>query len=32
MNISVKTPGLHHLTLRSANLERSRLFYVDVLG
>lgn len=32
MTIGVKTPGIHHLTLRSANLERSRLFYVGVLG
>jgi glyoxylase I family protein len=32
MKIGVKTPGIHHLTLRSANLERARLFYVDVLG
>ena len=32
MKIGVKTPGIHHITLRSANLERSRLFYVDVLG
>ena len=32
MEIGVKTPGIHHLTLRSANLQRSRQFYVDVLG
>jgi glyoxylase I family protein len=32
MAIVVKTPGVHHITLRSANLERSKRFYRDVLG
>jgi glyoxylase I family protein len=32
MKIGPKTPGIHHITLRSANLQRSRQFYADVLG
>jgi catechol 2,3-dioxygenase-like lactoylglutathione lyase family enzyme len=32
MAIHCATPGVHHLALRSANLERSRAFYGDVLG
>jgi catechol 2,3-dioxygenase-like lactoylglutathione lyase family enzyme len=32
MAIGIKSPGIHHLTLRSANLERSRRFYVETLG
>lgn len=32
MKISVQTAGIHHLTLRCTNLERSRRFYVDALG
>ncbi len=32
MAIRITTPGIHHLALRSASLERSRHFYGDVLG
>jgi glyoxylase I family protein len=32
MSIGVKTPGLHHISLRSTDLPRSRRFYHDVLG
>ena len=32
MGINIKTPGVHHITLRCADLERSRRFYVDTLG
>ena len=32
MSISMATPGIHHLALRTSNLERSRHFYADLLG
>jgi glyoxylase I family protein len=32
MTIAVKTPGFHHITLRCTNLQRTRRFYVDMLG
>src|SRR5690606_12768544 len=32
MAIGLKTPGLHHLSLRSTDLERSRAFYVGLRG
>ncbi len=32
MNVGIKTPGIHHVTLRSTDLQRSRAFYVDILG
>ncbi len=32
MAISPKTPGIHHIALRSANFERSKRFYADTLG
>lgn len=32
MTIAVQTSGVHHVTLRSSDLARSRRFYVDVLG
>lgn len=32
MSIGMKTPGIHHVALRSTNLERSREFYIDLLG
>jgi glyoxylase I family protein len=32
MSIGIKTPGIHHVTLRSANLQRSRQFYAETLG
>ncbi|MGB6429381.1 MAG: VOC family protein [Candidatus Acidiferrales bacterium] len=32
MAISPKTPGIHHIALRSANFERSKRFYADPLG
>jgi catechol 2,3-dioxygenase-like lactoylglutathione lyase family enzyme len=32
MAIDIKSPGIHHPTLRSANLERSKRFYVETLG
>ncbi|HUF70330.1 MAG TPA: VOC family protein [Longimicrobiales bacterium] len=32
MNIGVKTSGLHHVSLRTRDLPRSRRFYHEVLG
>jgi glyoxylase I family protein len=32
MAINIKTPGLHHFTLRSRDLDRSKLFYSETLG
>jgi glyoxylase I family protein len=31
-NITLKTAGVHHITLRSANLTKSRTFYTELLG
>jgi glyoxylase I family protein len=30
--ITIRTPGVHHIALRSTDLERSRRFYIDLLG
>ena len=32
MAINLKTPGIHHINIRSSNLSVSRKFYSDVLG
>ncbi len=32
MSIKPKTPGIHHMTLRSSDYERSKKFYIDQLG
>lgn len=32
MAVSMQTPGVHHLALRSSDLARARRFYVDTLG
>ena len=32
MTIDIQTPGIHHLALRSTDLERSRHFYAEILG
>ena len=32
MAIDIKTPGVHHVALRSSDLQRSRQFYADTLG
>jgi glyoxylase I family protein len=32
MAINLKTPGIHHINIRSSNLSVSRKFYSDLLG
>jgi glyoxylase I family protein len=32
MTIAIKTPGVHHIALRSADFQRSRRFYLETLG
>ncbi|CAN5596880.1 VOC family protein [soil metagenome] len=32
MSIQIKTTGVHHITMRSTNLERSKSFYTETLG
>lgn len=32
MKIDIKTPGIHHIALRSADLVRSKRFYTETLG
>ncbi len=32
MAIGIKTPGVHHVALRSSDVERSRTFYIETLG
>jgi glyoxylase I family protein len=32
MPIAIKTPGVHHIALRSADFQRSRRFYLETLG
>lgn len=32
MSINIQTAGVHHISLRSADLERSKRFYIDTLG
>lgn len=32
MSIDIKTPGVHHVSLRSGDLARSKRFYAETLG
>lgn len=32
MKVAIKTPGIHHIALRTTNLERSKRFYTATLG
>jgi catechol 2,3-dioxygenase-like lactoylglutathione lyase family enzyme len=32
MKIEIKTPGIHHIALRSSDLPRSKRFYTETLG
>ena len=32
MSLSIKTPGVHHIALRSSDFARAKRFYLDTLG
>src|SRR3569623_432436 len=32
MSFNIKTPGVHHLALRSSDIARSKRFYTETLG
>lgn len=32
MSIQIKTPQVHHITLRVSNIDQAREFYIDILG
>ncbi|MGQ0561381.1 MAG: VOC family protein [Gemmatimonadota bacterium] len=32
MGIAIKTPGIHHISLRTTDLARAKQFYVELLG
>ena len=32
MPINPQTPGIHHLALRTSNMERAKAFYQDTMG
>jgi glyoxylase I family protein len=32
MGIDFKTPGIHHVTLRASDFQRSKKFYIETLG